>query len=429
MSFKNENYKERLIDKKIKNYLEVFGAISIEGPKWCGKTWSSLNCANSVIYMDDDENKTRAEIDVKSIFSHDKNALPQLIDEWNLVPSIWDATRRECDRTTDAGNYILTGSTTLPKKIQKEKIKHSGAGRIGIIKMSTMSLYESGDSSGKASIMDMYNGIQKSMPTEEVELKRLANLIVRGGWPRNIDVSEERFHIIPRGYIDSIIRDNMIDDEDKKRDKDKMLMLLRSLARNESSIVSNNTIIKDIAAVESECPLSSTNTLADYLDVLNRLYLLENQSAYSENYRSRERVGKAPKRHFTDPSLACACLNLNSDKLLSDFKTFGFLFEGLVERDLRIYMDYLNGSLHHFRDNVTGLEVDAILEFEDGEYAAIEIKLGFNKVDEAIDNLIKFNNNVTKSPKFMCVIVGKGSGIARDSKTGIYIVPITALKP
>lgn len=292
-----------------------------------------------------------------------------------------------------------------------------------------MSLYESGDSSGKASIMDMYNGIQKSMPTEEVELKRLANLIVRGGWPRNIDVSEERFHIIPRGYIDSIIRDNMIDDEDKKRDKDKMLMLLRSLARNESSIVSNNTIIKDIAAVESEYPLSSTNTLADYLDVLNRLYLLENQSAYSENYRSRERVGKAPKRHFTDPSLACACLNLNSDKLLSDFKTFGFLFEGLVERDLRIYMDYLNGSLHHFRDNVTGLEVDAILEFEDGEYAAIEIKLGFNKVDEAIDNLIKFNNNVTKSPKFMCVIVGKGSGIARDSKTGIYIVPITALKP
>ena len=145
--------------------------------------------------------------------------------------------------------------------------------------------------------------------------------------------------------------------------------------------------------------------------------------------RTRERVGKAPKRHFTDPSLACACLNLNSDKLLSDFKTFGFLFEGLVERDLRIYMDYLNGSLHHFRDNVTGLEVDAILEFEDGEYAAIEIKLGFNKVDEAIDNLIKFNNNVTKSPKFMCVIVGKGSGIARDSKTGIYIVPITALKP
>ena len=429
MSLTNENYKERLIDKKIKKYLEVFGAVSIEGPKWCGKTWSSLNQANSVIYMDDDENKTRAEIDVKSIFSHDKSELPQLIDEWNLAPNIWDATRRECDKTVDSGNYILTGSTTLPKKIQKEKIKHSGAGRIGIIKMSTMSLYESLDSSGKASIMDMYNGTQKSMPIEEVELKHLANLIVRGGWPKNIGVSDENIHIVPRGYIDSILRDDMIDDEDKKRDKDKMLMLLKSLAQNESSIVSNNTIIKDIGDFESKDPLSSTNTLADYLDVLNRLYLLENWSAYSDNYRSRERVGKAPKRHFTDPSLACALLNLNSDKLLRDFNTFGLLFEGLVARDLRIYMDYLNGAVHHFRDNVTGLEVDAILEFEDGEYAAVEIKLGFNKVEEAIENLQKFSDNATKKPKFMCVIVGKCSGIARDSKTGIYIVPITTLKP
>ena len=360
MFIKNQNYKSRLIDKKIMKYLEVFGAISIEGVKWCGKTWSSLRHANSVIYMDDDENKTRAEIDVKSIFSHDKSELPQLIDEWNLAPNIWDATRRECDKTVDSGNYILTGSTTLPKKIQKKKIKHSGAGRIGIIKMSTMSLYESLDSSGKASIMDMYNGTQ----------------------------------IVPRGYTDSILRDDMIDDEDKKRDKDKMLMLLKSLAQNESSIVSNNTIIKDIGDFESKDPLSSTNTLADYLDVLNRLYLLENWSAYSDNYRSRERVGKAPKRHFTDPSLACALLNLNSDKLLRDFNTFGLLFEGLVARDLRIYMDYLNGTVHHFRDNVIGLEVDAILEFEAGEYAAVEFKLGFNKVEDVIGNLQKISDNV-----------------------------------
>lgn len=423
------NYKERLVDNKIKKYLKVFGAISIEGPKWCGKTWSSLNCANSVIYMDDDESKARAELDVKSIFSHDKTELPQLIDEWHLSPNIWDATRRECDKTTTAGNYILTGSTTLPKKIQKEKIKHSGAGRIGIIKMGTMSLYESGDSSGKASIMAMYNGTQESMPTKEIELSELASLVVRGGWPRNIGVSEDIIDVLPKGYIDSILKDEMIDDEDKKRDKDKMSMLLKSLARNESSIVSNSTIIKDIGEFESGDSLSSKNTITDYLDVLNRLYLLENQNAYSENYRSKKRVGKSPKRHFTDPSLACACLGLNSNKLLKDLNTFGFMFESLVERDLRIYMDYLNGSLYHFRDNVTGLEVDAILEFEDGEYAAIEIKLGFNGVNDAICNLTKFRDNMLKSPKFMCVIVGKGSGIARDSKTGIYIVPITALKP
>ena len=157
--------------------------------------------------------------------------------------------------------------------------------------------------------------------------------------------------------------------------------------------------------------------------------MIENQEAYSNNYRSPKRVGKSPKRHFTDPSLACACLNLNSDKLLKDLKTFGFMFESLVERDLRIYMNYLDGHLYHFRDNVTGLEVDSILEFSDGEYAAVEIKLGFNQVNDAIDNLMKFKRQMIKEPKFMCVIVGMCQGIARDEKTGIYIVPLTSLKP
>ena len=174
MPLTEKNYKKRLVDKKISDYLEVFGAVSIEGPKWCGKTWTSLNHANSVIYMDEEENQTRADLDVKSIFTQDESKKPELIDEWNLVPKIWDSTRRECDKTTSSGNYILTGSTTLPRKVQKEKIHHSGAGRIGIIKMYTMSLYESGDSSGYASIMDMYNNKQESMPLDDVELRKIA---------------------------------------------------------------------------------------------------------------------------------------------------------------------------------------------------------------------------------------------------------------
>ena len=380
--------------------------------------------------MDEEENQERADLDIKSIFNHEKKDKPQLIDEWNLVPKIWDATRRECDKTMDNGNYILTGSTTLPKKKQKEKIHHSGAGRIGNIKMYTMSLYESGDSSGKASIMDMYNKTQKSMPVDDVELKTIANLIVRGGWPRNISVKENLAGIIPKGYIDSILDRDMIDDEDKKRDKNKMTMLLKSLARNESSLVSNNTILKDIEDIASgDDALSSKTTLADYLDVLNRLYLIENQESYSQNYRSPERIGKTLKRHFTDPSLACALLDLNTDKLINDLNTFGLMFEALVERDLRIYIEYLDGHLYHFRDNVSGLEVDSILEFSDGEYAAIEIKLGANKIDEAMKNLNKFAESMLKKPKFMCVIVGKGNAIMYNKETNTYIVPITTLKP
>lgn len=430
MNLNEKLYIPRLIDKKVEDYLSVFGAISIEGPKWCGKTWTSLNHAKSVTYMDDDNNIELAKLDVKSIFTRDLEKKPQLIDEWHLVPTIWDAVRRECDKTISKGNFILTGSTTLPKKEAKEKIHHSGVGRIGRITMHTMSLYESGDSNGKASILDMYNGTQESMNNGEIELIDIARLIVRGGWPANINVDKDKIDIIPKSYINSILNADIDNEIDKKIDKNKMQMLLRSLSRNETAIIGNKTIIKDIEEYEtSDEFLSSRETVAEYLDILDRLHLIENQDAYSANYRSPERVGKSPKRHLTDPSLSCACLNLTADKLLIDLKTFGFLFESLVERDLRIYMEYLEGNLYHFRDNISGLEVDSILEFADGEYAAVEIKLGFNGVKEAKESLLKFYDNMIKKPKFMCVIVGKCSSILRDPETGIYIVPITSLRP
>ena len=425
MSLRKEKYINRLVDKKIKDYLSIFGAVSIEGTKWCGKTWSSLNQANSVILLDDDETRQKADLSLELVLNNER---PELIDEWNLLPKIWDAVRRKCDETTEKGIYILTCSTKLTDEEQKKKIHHSGAGRIGKINMYTMSLYESGDSTGRASLQEIKNGTLKNQINEKVTLEKLADLIIRGGWPSNLNVDEDKIGIVPKSYIDAILDKDMNDD--KNRDKSKMLMLLKSLARNESTVVSNNTLLKDINEFQNENErIESRTTVEDYLNVLNRLHITDNQSAYSDNYRSPNRIGKSAKRHFTDPSLACACLELTREKLINDLKTFGFMFEAMVERDLKIYMDYLGGKIFHFRDNVTGMEVDTILEFSDGEYAAVEIKLGFNQVAEAKKSLLNFYKNMLKKPKFMCIIVGYSDVIAKDPETGIYIVPITALKP
>ena len=424
MTFKKEEYLPRLIDKKVEDYLSVFGAISIEGPKWCGKTWTSSYHAKSEVYLDDEKTKDMALLDIELILNKEA---PELIDEWHLVPKIWDKVRRKCDEDSKKGKYILTCSTELNDEKQKE-IFHSGAGRIGKINMYTMSLYESGDSTGDASLTAMLNGTQKNIGIDIPSIRALGDLIVRGGWPSNINTEASKIDLIPKSYIESILDKDMNDD--KKRDKNKMRMLLKSLARNESSIVNSQTLIRDIETYSNgEELIESRITLNDYLDALDRLHIIENQEAYSENYRSPDRIGKLPKRHLTDPSLACAVLDLNSDKLLDDLNTFGFMFESLVERDLRIYIEYLGGHLYHFRDNITGLEVDSILEFKGGDYAAVEIKLGYNYIEEAKHQLLKFYESMTKKPIFMCIITGNYSAVVRDLETGIYIVPITALKP
>jgi len=425
MALTKENYRTRLLDKKIERYLRVFGAVSIEGPKWCGKTWTSLNHSSSVSYLTEQSVRDLAEVSPKYIFNKDK---PQLIDEWQLVPNIWDAVRHECDSDNKTGKFILTGSTTLNNE-ESKKVFHSGAGRIARLKMYTMSLYETGDSKGEVSITDMLNGTVKCGYVGKVELDLIAKFIVRGGWPNNLDKSDEDIDLIPKSYIDSILSKD-INEGDKVRDKNKMMMVLRSLARNESTLVGSKTIIKDIEEYENEEELiGSRNTIIDYIDVLNRLHLIENQEAFSLNYRSSARVGKVAKRHFTDPSLACACLDLSVSKLLLDFNTFGFLFESLVEHDLRVYMNYLDGNLYHFRDNVSGDEVDSILEFKNGDYAAVEIKLTSKGIEEAKKSLITFYENVKVKPKFMCIVVGYYEAIIKDEETGIYIVPLTSLMP
>lgn len=427
MSLEKKDYRKRLIDDKIDRYLKIFGAISIQGPKWCGKTWTSLKHANSVSYMTEKSPRDLAKVDPKYIFNQDR---PQLIDEWQLVPSIWDAVRHECDSDHDKGKFILTGSTSLSKEEREEEIFHSGTGRIAIMKMNPMSLYESGDSTGDVSIEEMFSGNVNCKYIRKVELDELAKLIIRGGWPENIDKEGDDIEVIPRSYIESVITRDINERKDKKRDSNKMRMLIRSLSRNETTIAGNDTIVKDIEEFENTDDLiASRLTVADYVSVLDDLYLTANQEAFSINYRSSKRIGKSPKRHLVDPSLACASLDLTVDKLLNDHETFGLLFEALVERDLRIYMDYLDGHLYHFRDNVSGDEVDSMLEFRDGEYAAVEIKLSDGSVEDAKKSLMTFYKNVNKKPKFMCIIVGHYEAVIQDKETGIYIIPITSLRP
>ena len=369
MKFDEKNYLPRLTDEKLEKYLRVFGAVSVEGPKWCGKTWTSSKYANSSIYLDEDTTYEKASLNLEMVLNEEK---PELIDEWTKIPKVWDVVRRKCDSIGTPGNYILTCSTEL-SEMKKKEVFHSGAGRIGKLKMYPMSLYESKDSTGEASIMDMYNGVQKDVNVTVPSLEDIATLIIRGGWPSNLKVDKSLVGLIPNSYIEAIL-DKDINDE-RKRDKNKMKMLLKSLARNESTVVSNQTLLKDIDNFADEnVILESRATISDYLDVLTRLYVIDSQEAYSVNYRSPERIGKSAKRHFIDPSLACSILELDEEKLVNDLNTFGFMFESLVERDLKIYANYLDGHLYHFRDNVSGLKVDSILEFKGGEYAAIEIK-------------------------------------------------------
>ena len=423
MSLKKSDYKERLIDKKINEYLKIFGAISIVGPKWCGKTWTSLNHANSVKYINSNDKK------ILNLALFDPNLIldgeyPLLIDEWQLVPSIWDCVRRKCDEDKIKGKFILTGSSTE----RENKIDHSGAGRICKLEMETMSLYESGDSEGIISLSDLFeNKDITSSFVKELNLEDIANLILKGGWPENVNKTAHDSQIITKSYIKDILDKDINKIDGKKRDKDKMLMFLKSLARNESTIASNKTLIKDI--VENDYDSINKETVGEYLNVLNKLHLIKNQNAFNANVRSKENVGKCFKRHFADPSLACALLNLNYNKMVNDLNTFGFLFESLVERDLRIYSNYNDGELRHFRDNVSGLEVDAIVVNDDGDYGAIEIKLGPNQIEEAKANLLRFYDKSDKKPKFMCIICGVWNSVVKDKETGIYIIPINSLKP
>lgn len=421
-----QKYMPRIIDSKIEEYLKVFGAVCVEGPKWCGKTWTSSYHSNSEIYISDPagnfQNRQLAELSPVLVL---EGETPRLIDEWQEVPPIWDAVRHKVDQTSQKGQFILTGSATPNHK----GILHSGAGRIAKLRMRPMSLYESGDSSGTVSLEKLCDGELTPSLTGDVGLRDLIHLIIRGGWPGAVGLSAEQAALLPAEYLNAVIDDDVYRIDGVKRNTAKMRLLLRSLARNESTTVTNKTLKNDIKEIDDED--IDINTVQEYLDIFQRLFIIDNQPPFSANIRSSVRVKQAVKRHFSDPSLACSLLKVTPSSLLGDLETLGFLFEALCERDLRIYAESFGGALYHYQD-YRGREIDAVVELPDGRWCAIEIKLGANQIDSAAQNLLTIQKEIAQDPKgkppaVLCVLCGMANA-AYKRPDGVFVVPITALK-
>ena len=421
-----QSYKPRIIDQQVENYLSAFGAVCIEGPKWCGKTWTASHHSRSKIYIGDPagsfQNRKLAELSPALVLEGDT---PRLIDEWQEVPPLWDAVRHKVDQTTKKGQFILTGSATPNHK----GVLHSGAGRIARLRMRPMSLYESGDSSGQVSLERLCRGELTPTMTGEVNLKKLIELIIRGGWPGSLGLPPEQAALLPGEYLNAVIEDDVYRVDGVKRDASKMRLLLRSLARNESTTVSNKTLMRDIKAVDDED--IDTNTVAAYLDIFKRLFLTDNQLPFSAGIRSSLRVKQAEKRHFSDPSLACALLKATPSGLLGDLETLGFLFEALCERDLRIYAESFGGALYHYQD-YSNQEIDAVIQLPEGQWCAFEIKLGANQTDAAAEHLLALKRQIEEDPKgkppaVLCVLCGLANA-AYQRPDGVFVVPVTALK-
>lgn len=419
-------YRPRIIDKQVDEYLSAFGAVCIEGPKWCGKTWTSAFHCKSEIYIGDPannfQNRKLAELSPDLVLEGDS---PRLIDEWQEVPPLWDAVRYKVDQTHQKGQFVLTGSATPNHK----GILHSGAGRIARLRMRPMSLYESGDSSGKVSLDALCHGKLIPEMTGEVGLKKLIELIIRGGWPGSLDLPLQQASLLPIEYLNAVIDDDVYRIDGIKRDTTKMRLLLRSLARNESTTATNKTLIRDIKAIDDED--IDGNTVSSYLDIFKRLFLTDNQPPFSAGIRSAVRIKQAEKRHFSDPSLACALLRVTPDSLLNDLETLGFMFEALCERDLKIYAESFGANLYHYQD-YKNQEIDAVIELSDGTWSAFEIKLGANQIDAAAANLLEIKKQIEEDPKgkppaALCVICGM-SNAAYRRPDGVFVVPITALK-
>lgn len=420
-------YRKRIIDDKVEEYLDTFGAVCIEGPKWCGKTWTSTFHCRSCIYLGDPannfQNRRLAELAPQAIL---EGEIPRLIDEWQEYPPLWDAVRHQVDSRGAVGQYILTGSATPVHK----GILHSGAGRIARLRMRPMSLYESGDSTGDVSLQEVCQGRLTPKLTGEVELRRIVQLIVRGGWPSALSRRQNRVGLLSTEYLRAILEDDVYRMDGIQRDSAKMLRLLRSLARNVSTTAGISKLREDIRSEAGE--EIDDKTIVAYLNVFQRLFLLENQPPFSSNIRSSVRVKQAEKRHFTDPSLACSLLKVTPDMLMNDLNTLGFLFESLCVRDLQIYTESFDAKVFHYQD-YKGREVDAVIELPDGAWCAFEIKLGARQIDAAAAGLIRLRDSIAaepggKPPVVLAVICAL-SNAAYQREDGVYVLPITALKP
>ena len=420
-----EEYRPRLIDNIIDSYLEAFGAVCVEGPKWCGKTWtSSYHCKSEIMLGNPDGNFQNRQLAQMSPSLVLEGETPRLIDEWQEVPQLWDAVRYKVDQSGNKGQFILTGSATPNHK----GILHSGAGRIAKLRMRPMSLFESGNSSGDISLKDICEGRIEPKISGEVDLRKLIDFIIRGGWPANQETTLKQAAYLPIQYIRAVLDDDVYRIDNVKRDKHKMELLLRSLARNEATTVTNKKLKNDIKEIDDED--IDVETVSAYLDVFQRLFLTDNQKPFEAKLRSSIRIKQAEKRHLSDPSLAAALLNATPEMLLNDLNTLGFLFEALCERDLKIYAESFDAELYHYQD-YNNNEMDAVIAMPDGKWCGFEIKLGANQIDMAAENLIKIKNEIKASggiaPDSLCVICGL-SNAAYQRPDGVFVVPITALR-
>ncbi|MDY5872587.1 MAG: DUF4143 domain-containing protein [Candidatus Methanomethylophilaceae archaeon] len=424
---KKEGYIPRLIDGELERYLTLFGAVNITGPKWCGKTWAAYNCCNSATLIADPkgnyQNRRLAMMDPTLIFKSD---LPQLIDEWQDVPGIWDAVRYRVDDAGMKGMYVLTGSATP----NRDGFVHSGTGRIKELRMSTMTLLERGISDGKVSLRGLFDRPEFSFPTQDMGLMDVIDYTIHGGWPGVMNMSTDASLEVARGYIETLLN-NDISFDGVGRNPAKMSRLIRSLARNESTIASKKALKRDMLENPDD-PLISDSTLDEYLSVLERLHFIDFQPAFDPNMRSSVRVGKTPKRHLADPSLTAAAMGMGVDSYINDLNSFGFLFEALCVHDLKVYTMILGGKVMHYRDG-DGNEIDAVVELSDGRWGAFEIKIGAHEIDNGARSLLKIDRKIRnqehgRPPEFMCVICGMtNAAYVRDD--GIYVLPPTSLRP
>jgi predicted AAA+ superfamily ATPase len=422
-------YKLRIADQMLAARLRRKGAVLVEGPKWCGKTTTAEQQAKSILYMADpmrkQQNLQAARLNVQHLLD---GATPRLIDEWQIAPSLWDSVRFVVDHRQGYGHFILTGSSVPPSM---DDIFHSGVGRFAKLKMRTMSLYESLDSTGDVSLASLFAPLEAPLSGgSSLDINRLAFLICRGGWPGALDLDDEDALAQAFDYYDVVCDSDISRIDDVARDPQRVRLLMRSYARHQGTMATVGTILADLKTNESS--FLSDNTVYDYIKALKKIFVIEDMPAWNPNLRSKTAVRTSDNRYFIDPSIATAALGASPNDLINDLETMGLLFETLAVRDLRVYADALDGQVYHYRDK-KGLECDAIVHLRDGSYGLIEIKLGGDKlIDEGAESLLRLQSEIDttrmKSPAFLMVVTGVGD-FPYTREDGVYVVPIGCLKP
>lgn len=422
-----KEYNKRIVDSILQEKLEAKGAVLIEGPKWCGKTTTATQKAASILHMDNptekEQNLALAKLNPLRLL---KGAVPRLIDEWQIAPTLWDSIRYEVDQREEMGQFILTGSAV---PADTKEINHSGTGRFSWLMMRTMSLYESKESTGEVSLKELFDENTNVDGENPNDIEKLAFLICRGGWPGAIDLKEKPALQQAFDYLDGVVKSDINRADGIEKNEERVRRIMRSLARNQGSQTPTTVIANDILANDS----SSVNedTVQTYIKALKKIFVIEDMPAWNPNLRSKSAIRTSDTRYYVDPSIASASLGLGPDDLLNDLNTFGLLFETLCVRDLRIFAESLNGSVYHYRDN-TGLECDAVVHLRNGIYGLIEIKLGGDSlIEEGAKSLKKLKDciDTTKmnKPSFLMVLTGIGK-YAYKREDGVLVVPIGVLK-